>query len=193
LSPEDRVERLGSWFDEYEQEMSDLIGLVEQPHDEALRGINALDKRMAKLAEDPAGEGVNPLLPLLLRPFAQTYEQFLAAESAYTMMDITVAAAVHRDFTGRWPKDLEELEGFTGRTFVFDPFTGEPHRYDLAGGMPEVSTRLPGWLKRQGALPEELVLKDRLERDGKALERYTKVVQAERLRAAMQEQAGGAE
>lgn len=188
LPLKERTERLSTWFTEYRAEMDKLVDWVEQPHDEALKGISAMDKQVAKLAEDPSEEGVNPLLPLLMRPFAQTYEQFLAAEAAYTMMDIVTAATVHKDFTGRWPTSLDELEGFTGRTFPLDPFTGKPHEYHLSGKMPEVSAKLPGWLKRQSNLPAELVLKDRLEHDAKALDQHAKVVKAERLRAAMKEQ-----
>jgi hypothetical protein len=185
LAPADKTARLKAWLEEYGREMAGLCERVAQPHGRAVRAIEAVDERVADLAGDPSGEGVNPLIPLLMQPFARTYEHFLAAEAAYTMMDIIVAAAVHSDFTGRWPASLEELESFTGRSFPLDPFTGKPHRYRLRGELPEVSARFPGWLERQTRLPEVLGLRDRIERDAGNLERFAQAVQAERVRSAL--------
>jgi hypothetical protein len=192
LSAADRSERLEAWFTEYEREMSNLATLVQEPYDKALRGIENLDKRVARLADDPSAEGVNPLLPLLLRPFAQTYQQFLAGEAIHTMLDIAVAATVQRDFTGSWPDRLEQIESFVGRSFPVDPFTGKPHRYDLRGGQAYVSTKAPSWLRRQTNMALEIALDDRRERDAKNLDKQVKVFNAERLRATMEAQAAEA-
>jgi hypothetical protein len=180
LEPRDKRSRLKAWLADYDASMQRLADACERPHEEALRTIAEIDAEIGQLRKDPAREGTNPLLPLLMPPLAGTYQQFVLAEACFGMMDVLVTGAVYRDFVQTWPATLEELERFVGRPFAMDPFTGEPLEYTLSRNLPRVRTRAPRDAVRSTGLPDGLDVRRRLDRDDQNLKRVLRRLAEER-------------
>lgn len=170
LEREEQKTRLDTWINEYRELCDKLAVAMEQPYERALPVLEKADERIAKLAEDPAASGVNPLLPLLVKPLADLYERMLLAEAQWTMADIAVASASYKDFTKAWPASLEELERFAARRFAPDPFSDKPFLYALHKGQPRISCRAPREMVRRQDLITTLDFYDRSESDRMNLE-----------------------
>lgn len=170
LERAEQKKRLRGWVAEYRELCDKLATAMEQPYDRAFPLLEKADEHLRKLVADPAGAGVNPLLPLLVPELSGLYERFLLAEAQWTMADIAVMAAAYKEFTRAWPASLDELQRFAGRAFAADPFSGRPLLYALHKGQPRVSARAPREMARRRDLITALDFHDRQEEDRVNLE-----------------------
>lgn len=170
LDRDEQKKRLRGWVAEYRERCDKLATAMEQPYERALPLLEKADEHLRKLIADPAGAGVNPLLPLLAPELSGLYERFLLAEAQWTMAEVAVMAAAYKEFTRAWPASLEELQRFAGRSFAADPFSGRPFLYALHKGQPRVSSRAPREMARRPDLITALDFHDRQEKDRANLE-----------------------
>lgn len=180
LNRDERVALLERWTTEYRREVDTLIELLGRPYLEAIEGIQALDARIAEIRNHPEDLDQNHLLPLLMPPMERTFQQFVAAEGACTLLSLLSGGAVYRGMVGAWPENATILQTFAGRTFPPDPFTGEPIRYELRRGYPVVELRAPGWVSRETAAVVKLDLYERFNEDQKKVEAIAERVREER-------------
>lgn len=165
LDEKGKRKTLIAWLDDYQKAVSRLTAALEKPYAQAMEGVRLMDAHVKQIQENPDQSGANLLLPLLMPPMERTYQQFVAAEAAYTLIHIMTVAATYRDFVGDWPDDLSTTEQFGGVTFSLNPFSGNPIEYSLRRGCPRIDLATPQWLDEETSAATALDLQARLERD----------------------------
>jgi hypothetical protein len=193
LEDQAKRERLAEWLSGYQKEVLQLAESLEKPYPQAVEAIRAGDERIRAMAEDPDLAEANPLVPLLMPPMERTYQEFVAAETAYALVEILAVASVYRDFVGDWPDDIPMIEQFGTREFPPDPFTGQPIGYTVRKSMPRVDIAIPQWLEQRGSVFAVADLARRVENDQASLDQWVRsITEQERQQARRAEQAASA-
>lgn len=172
LDEEAKREKLTHWLDQYEKEVTRLGASLEEPYSRAVEAIRLSDKRILIMKNTPKAPDTNPLLPLLMPPMTQTYQEFVAAEASVWLVELMALASIYRDFVGDWPDNTDMIEQFARRTFPPDPFTGKPIDFTVRRGIPRSAVAIPPWLEEKGSVFAEFDLGRRVDRDEAALNRW---------------------
>jgi hypothetical protein len=193
LDEQARRTRLAEWLTGYQQEVSRLADSLEMPYPQAVKAIRASDERIRAMAEASDPAVANPLVPLLMPPMERTFQEFVAAQGVYTMVDVLAVAAIYHDFVGDWPDDIPMIEQFGNRTFPHDPFTDLPVGYTVHNGMPRVDLAIPGWLAERGGAFPTADLAQRAENDDASLTRWIRLLTEQEQTKARQAEQSAAE
>lgn len=182
LPRDKKIVRLEKWIEDYRARIDALAEETRKPYQLGLFNLRDLDAEKNALKEAEPGTDVNPLVPLLVPSMERAYERFLLAEAQMTMAAVVSAAALYHADLGKWPKSLEEVASFVGRTFNRDPFTGQAIQYKLRKGMPRVGVRAPKRLVEQPGIIHVIDLADRKRTDQERVEQVIKDIQTETRR-----------
>jgi hypothetical protein len=165
LSMDDQVLKLEDWIQGYQNHMAELAKWVDKPYLVGLPQLELLDDNLEKEINKDGGDVENPLLPLLVPYMRRVYERSLLAKGQYRMMRTVLEAARYESLVGQWPKNLDTLEEFSGRTTPLDPFTGNKLFFRIRNKAPYISLRAPKWMAQEDTMVYRLMLAIRKTRD----------------------------